>query len=310
MANQDYSFSSKTPPGKDFEENKSAFLNRLGIDATKLKTKEKELIHRFCSENLHNISWYTKRIKRETRYQRFFLILTLMLLIGIPVLIFFSSEGTDDLPRSVTVLISSILAVHKFMSDLISKSRLRSLFNETSVNLKQILYALHQDYNNRATVENQPGKGFQGGYLTVEFVNALNSATFASRKIVDAETQAFFEMESSPNYDIAGLLKSGSSMTKDIISSFRNKLKVADEITGGDARTGSYANQLGKARAVSEKLNQMADEEEELVKRLNELRDIENPSQVAEEEIKSLEQKLEYLRKKLREAESESEKMA
>lgn len=269
MAIKDYTFSKNVPLGNEFESNKKAFLARLGIDATKLNDHEQELIQRFCSENLHNINWYVRRIKKETIQRNILFAITILLLVGIPVLLFFTSNETKDVPRSVTVLLSSILAVHKFISDLMAKRRLRGLFNETMVNLKQILYALHQDFNDRATVENNTGMGYRGGYLTVDFVEAISTGAFASRKIVDAETQAFFEMESSPSYDIGSILKSGSDMAKGIIETYREKLTVAAAVTGSENRTGSYASKVSKVRDQLKSLQALGEEEEKLVTQIN-----------------------------------------
>jgi hypothetical protein len=269
MAIKDYTFSKNVPLGNEFEFNKRAFLARLGIDPIKLNEREEELIHRFCSENLHNINWYVKRIKKETIQRNILFGIAVLLLVGIPVLLFFTSNETEDVPRSVTVLISSILAVHKFISDLMAKRRLRSLFNETMVNLKQILYALHQDFNDRATVSTNTGMGYKGGYLTPDFVEAITAGTFASRKIVDAETQAFFEMESSPSYDIGSILKSGSDMAKGIIESYRGKLKVAASVTGGENRAGSYSENVSRIKEQLKALQALGDEEEKLVTGIN-----------------------------------------
>jgi len=315
MTIKDYSFSKNAPLGHEFESNKRAFLARLGIDPVNLNEHEEELIHRFCSENLHNINWYVKRIKKETFQRNVLFGITLVLLIGIPTLLFFTSNETEDVPRSVTVLIASILAVHKFISDLMAKRRLRSLFNETMVNLKQILYALHQDFNDRATVSTNPGKGYKGGYLTVDFVEAISTGTYASRKIVDAETQAFFEMESTPSYDIGSMLKSGSDMAKSIIESYRGKLNVAGGVTGGESRSGAYAENVSRIKEHLKALESLGDEEEKLVTQINLLAaaDKENMSAEAIVEMENalganlaeLQEKLKALRAKIAAAESE-----
>ena len=318
MAMTDYSFSRNIPPGNEFDSNKKAFLTRLGIDTTKLNERESELIQRFCSENLYNISWYVKRIKRETINRNILFAITILLLVGIPTLLFFTSNKTDDVPRSVTVLLSSILAVHKFISDLMAKRRLRSLFNETAVNLKQILYALHQDFNDRATVSKNTGLGYKSGYLTIDFVEAISAATFASRKIVDAETQAFFEMESTPSYDIGSILKSGSDMARGIIENYRSKINIAGSVMGGDHRQGTYADNVGRFKDQLKTLRALGDDEEKLVTQINLLQtaDSENLSAEARAELErtvganlpSLQEKLKLVRTQIDALEKEMEK--
>ncbi|MBI3134540.1 MAG: hypothetical protein HYZ14_07655 [Bacteroidetes bacterium] len=314
MASKDYTFSKNAPEGDGFESNKKAFLERLGINPAKLSGREQELIHRFCSENLHNINWYTKRIKKETINRNILFAITILLLVGIPTLLFFTSNNTDDVPRSITVLLSSILAIHKFISDLMARRRLRSLFNETAVNLKQILYALHQDFNDRATVESGSSMGYLGGYLTVDFVEAISTATFASRKIVDAETQAFFDMEASPSYDIAGLLRSGSDMAKSILEGYRGKLKVPETVTGGECRAGSYSENISRVKEHMKTLRALGDEEEKLVTQINSITaaDKEHPGVEMEKSagtnLSELQEKLKLVRQKISAAENEMTK--
>lgn len=194
-----------------------------------------------------------------------------------------------------------------------AKRRLRSLFNETAVNLKQILYALHQDFNDRATVNNNSGMGYKGGYLTIDFVEAINAGTFASRKIVDAETQAFFDMEASPSYDIGSILKSGSDMAKGILDAYRGKMQVAAAVTGGENRNGAYAENVSHAKAQLKILQTLGDEEEKLVTQLNLIQSVnpENLSPAAKAElekiagvkISELQEKLKAVRAKIQAAE-------
>jgi len=226
-----YSFEKKKKPsGRN--KNILVFKERLGIDR-EIPKEHQELIHTFWSQNMHQIQWYKNKIEVETKYVERYNKVTIAILVGVPLFAFASSlwaasfiaslDKLEIIMSAITLVITSILGLHKAISAWIDKRKFRSLFYQASADLKKILYTLESEYKNKAT--STPGfedlAESEKAVLSPEFVNALKKAITDSRDIVAVETKAYFDAQSSPSFDIAGTLKSSASSAKELFGALK-----------------------------------------------------------------------------------------
>ena len=216
---------------KVIEPNKLAFAERFGVEVDNLPESEKSLIESFLKANIRNIEWYTKRIAREGFYRNVYNALTILLIIAIPLIIFFVTKWIAkkengviiELSGLLTALISSVLALHKLITSWVDKRKFRAHFMRAKVKLKNILYKLEDNFG----VDNIQGEGDQlklkVTLLDEAFIDALEVGLTKSREIVDEETLNYFEMQSNPGFDIAGALQSSAAATSGLLSAFKSK---------------------------------------------------------------------------------------
>lgn len=165
--------------------NRTAKRKIEGVEWERLESDEKRLIDEFCYANIHNIQYYTDKLKKERLYLFVYFCLTFALLIGMPILIYNNSDGTTlELSGSIAALGSSLFALHKFASDWVDRRNYKSLFNEARVDLKNILFRVHENYDGRATILADGSLSKNGGYLTHAFETSLRQAIKESRALV------------------------------------------------------------------------------------------------------------------------------
>lgn len=202
-----YSFHGETSEEerKERDKNRDVFLEAVCVKFEQLAPDEQKLVNRFAYHNLHNISWYTTRLKREKRFKNFYVLLTLVLVVGLPVLMYFGTLGRNHLPESIVTLVSSIFALHKFVSEWIDRRMYESLFHEAKVDLLNVLYRIQNDFEGRGSVHSGHGISKNGGILAFPFEEALKYGIEESRAISDAETTSYFELQTRPSFNLQSI---------------------------------------------------------------------------------------------------------
>jgi hypothetical protein len=226
-------------------ENKAVFLKNLGIPATaKLDVEEKMILDAFFHDNIYNIEWYRKRIRKERRTVNLYLIFTLVILLGMPVLIFFVTlyewgegsgmadlESSEKIGSGLTVMLSAVLALHKFTSTWIDSRKFAAQFHKAGSDLKDVLYELQVNFFGRATTGDKSFGSLQKKrQFGDDFFAALKNASKLSKSIVNAETQAYFEKQANPTFDISGIWRSSVANARDAFGSFKSASWNVEEL--------------------------------------------------------------------------------
>ena len=231
MENLNYKFQEKKD--ESFKELLKAqvniFCKRIAIHEQfgNLSDGDKKLLNVFGYECIMNIVWYKRHIWKEQFWRVIYFSISLLLLLGIPILIWYITfeyapkidnlKSGETIIGVVTILLTSILAIHKFVTAWLEKRKFLSQFYSAFTELKNILFRLENDWKNGIAYDISSNK------LSEDFKNALNQAITDSRKIVTEETKQYFETLSYPNIDIYSLLSNSSTSAISLINSFKSK---------------------------------------------------------------------------------------
>jgi len=203
------------------------FLNRFGIrDFSQLNAYEKQIVEGFINHNLYNVLWYSKRIKKEQAKLNWFYFFTLVLLVGGPIFVFLTGGVVTkgNLGTTSAVILTSILSVHQFVSRWLDQRKIMVSFSKASVELKNIYYHLENEFvyvrSEYDDIENQNVP------LSSQLLKSLKDATILSRRIVDAETQRYYELRAQPSFDITNIWKKSAEGVTFAMNTFG---KVATE---------------------------------------------------------------------------------
>jgi len=133
---------------------KRALLLKLDViqseeefDTLKLSDQETEALNRFVNGNIANIQWYQNRIAKENRLRIIYASITVFFLLAVPALTLILTLKAKDLgfgnaemiTSVLTVLLTSILGIHKLISSWMEKRKYRSLFFQAKTKLQGIL---------------------------------------------------------------------------------------------------------------------------------------------------------------------------
>lgn len=260
MTKNKYIFQAKKNAG--FEEkldNEIAyFKTRVGLKSDKdYSTREEEVIKDFVYENIMNVNWYKKRTWWE-RFKRFlFTITTIVLLVAIPFGVFFITKylndkgipmGAEVLTGFITVLLTSILGLHSFFSHLIDNRKFLSQFHQTLTKLRNITFRIDGKWN-------KLGAGLaHGAVISPAFISELVAATQESRKLVDEDTQAYFEKLSHPTFDLRGSLISNASVAKQLVKQFQ-AVDLDERVAEQKAKRKRQIEKINEKKDLLESLN-------------------------------------------------------
>ncbi|MEO9533665.1 MAG: hypothetical protein ABJG68_01600 [Crocinitomicaceae bacterium] len=229
------------------------FYQRFGIpDKKTLNKKERYALKSFTAKNLYNIYWYTKRIRKEQRKLNRYYAYTLIILLGVPIFIFVSTAkasvnsgmpildqlmAENELKDIITIVVTSLLTLHAFISGWMDQRKIVVEFSKASVELKRIYYqieALHFDNATGGTI------GFvgqaEGQQLSDEFLLALQDGTVLSQRIEDEETKKYYELRAQPTFDIRSIWQNSAAGAKTALSLFKSS-KFDPEATKKKALT-------------------------------------------------------------------------
>lgn len=219
--------------------NYKVFRRRMGVPALdKLNDREAYLVDAFNRNNLYNIYWYAKRIRKEQRKLNRYYAYTLVLLLGVPIFIFIATsnaevdEGSDlyqqlmaenDLTDIITVVVASLLTLHTFISAWMDQRKIVVEFSKASVALKRIYYQIETMHYGDATEGTIGFEGQASGQqLSDEFIQALHDGIVLSQRVVDEETNRYYELRAQPTFDISSIWKSSAAGAKTALNLFKS----------------------------------------------------------------------------------------
>lgn len=283
------------------------FYKRVGITSyDELSSKEKYTIDGFLKNCLYNINWYSKRIRKEQRWLKWYYAITIIVLIAAPLFIFFftSKVGSgilsikeDLLDREntvavITVVLTLILTLHQFISSWIDQRKVVVEFSKASVQLKNLYYSLENKFYGGATEGYIDYAGrLDQQVVSDEFLRSLSDSIVLSRRIVDEETQNYYQLRAQPTFNIASILQDSSGSAKQLFGLFKSNKFNPEEIRSNLKTSEEKVNQLQEqithkkeelARLLI-KLKSGRDAAEKLAQKLEEI-DMKNPKNLSDSE--------------------------
>ncbi|WP_109833319.1 coiled-coil domain-containing protein [Reichenbachiella versicolor] len=234
--------------------------------------KDRELIRSFTHETIMNIIWYKNKIRKENVYRVFYNVLTILLILAVPFVIYYTTDHVhkndwdmgEKITSIVTVILTFIFAIHKWLTAWIEKRNFISSFNNAKIELQNILFRIENDY--RGVALDPSGKA-----LTTAFRTALHSGISNARLVLQEETKSYFAKLSNPGFDLSGSLISSSSSAKKMFSQLKSeRFKVEDW------RTEFKDNEDKKAKKEEEQKSNVFDLRKEILASQYKYQEIQN----------------------------------
>ncbi len=276
------------PKTYQLEKDLEALANNLGVKLKLLKPSEQLLLKRFCNVNLGNIIYYSKKIRTESIYRKVYAFLSIILLAGIPLFIFYytnsmsvnigdveliNKERNLDSLYSVggliLALITAILGLHKFLSEIMAKRIFRAHFFQAKMDLMKIVFELEEDH--KVSGENGSTN------LNLKLIEDLEKGIKTSREIVDNETLNYFKLSTPTTIDLGSILSNSMNTAKSLVSGLQSrnytdkvaeleKAKKEQEKSEDETRTkeAKLKSQVRKLRILVERQNAIEDKIEDL----------------------------------------------
>ncbi|XOV69318.1 MAG: hypothetical protein ACFHU9_09040 [Fluviicola sp.] len=298
----------------------------LNTTLSQLDPKHANLLKNFVRNNIRNIRWYELKIIRENSFRLLYAWITAIFVFGVPITIGFATVNADELHydgaeligTSLTVLLASVIGVHKLITSWMEKRRYRSHFFQAKTDLQNLLFALEEkmdllraDANLLEPTSEEENKttGSKINFmLTEEMEDELLAQLKESREIVQRETKAFFEMSAVSTFDLGSILSTSGETAKGIFKTFRShsfdldKKKQEEE----KARQNAEASRINKVKADIEiqsnalKLKRLTEKETLLIDKYYTLKGTmgytdKNELALMKKEIDTLQQQIEDL---------------
>ncbi len=314
MENHNYKFQEEKDKGfkKLLDNQVQTFCKRISIfkHFNNISTEDKRVINVFVYENTMNIIWYKKHIWKEQFWRRLYFSISLVLLLSIPILIWHTTfeyapgkdlDTGETIVGIVTIIMTSILAIHRFVTSWLEKRKFLSQFYLAFTELKNILFRLENNWVNAKAFDTSTNK------LVKDFKTALNQAITESRNIVTEETKQYFETLSYPNIDIPNLLGDSSKSAVALISSFKSKKwnleKIKKEAAISQAEIEKKKKEIIKLKTEidikKEKVTALQAKFDKKSKILSEKSKVKKKTEIQKLEIKQIETDLDSLRSKI-----------
>lgn len=196
------------------EETLQVFLARLDIPGN--PEDAGGLLRQYIVDVHLNIEWYVRRLHIEKLWQRLFVTGSVLLLPGIPALIWglshFSDSTTTWTATQVTAVLTGVLAIHKSVAAWLDKRQLFGHFWRASAELKELLYSFELKWR---------GKAVAGGALRPELCEALVADLTRARQVVREERQGFYELYKSPSFDVFHKLNEAFTQSQSMTTQLR-----------------------------------------------------------------------------------------
>ncbi len=202
-------------------------LNRIEVDTAILDDNiELELLNYVRMYHM-NIEWYINKIKEVSKKKGDFFITGVLLLIGIPVITFtitgiFKGLTPTLLGAIIVLFLTIVLALYKATSVWLEAKKFEGIFWKASSALKNRLYEFENKWEERVDKDN----------LT-EFISDLEKEIIEGRKIVQEETESYFENFTTPILDVPSILSTANSQANSILNSFQSpsfKRRMENEV--------------------------------------------------------------------------------
>ena len=188
------------------------------------------------------ISRYRELRAREMRWRVLFTVVSLVLLLAIPLLIFAIGVWLGDkgsVTAQVTTVLTGLLAVHRSLSSWLDKRKVIGNFWKAESDLKTKLYTCEDKWRGQAThVVTENGRTINK--LKDDFLKEARAAITEARVIVQDEQSKFFDAVTYPSIDLGEMLKDAGDRAKALASAHaspeleqRNKQRQAIEALEG-----------------------------------------------------------------------------
>lgn len=220
------------------KDNVDIFEDRMGIKSVKkLSQKDRFIVEAFLGNNLYNIYWYDKRIRKEQRKLNRYYAYTLTILLGVPIFIFVTTssvqvgDGTGvmdqllkekELSTIITVVVTSLLSLHSFISSWMDQRKIVVEFSKASVELKNIYYQIEKLHYKGATKNRSALAADDEHALSEHFLAMLSDGTVLSQRIVNQETNNYYELRAQPSFDIGAIWSRSASTAKQALNLFKS----------------------------------------------------------------------------------------
>ena len=125
-------------------------------------------------------------------------------------------QGLEAVGIILSLLLTSLFAVHHVVSQWASKRKFRAHFHQAKMDLMEIHYALEE--NSKSDFDIGPERFNEAGLIA-----ALTAAAKECRAIVNAETKTYFEMSAEPTVQIGTIFSSSMNTANSLIGAFSSK---------------------------------------------------------------------------------------
>lgn len=225
----------------------SRFLQNLGLagDESRLAPPAKRTLKRFVAVNHVSAAWYNRELQEELSKQQLYFFCSIVLLIAVPLLIFFVPSLSNDVlgttngdvsatsvGAQITVALTGLIGIHRALGSWLGQRKLIGPYWKARADLLDQIYTLETDWGGR-----EPRKKVaDDGRLTPEFRAALSAGIAASRKIVRTQMDAFFTNYSLPTIDLTKELTTSATEATKLYGLFRSP-----EVAAAEARASAAA---------------------------------------------------------------------
>lgn len=213
-------------------------------------------------------------------------------------------EGLEAVGIILSLLLTSLFAVHHVVSQWASKRKFRAHFHQAKMDLMDIHYGLEQAGQNVFRIN-------KGKYDTLGLTEALHKATDDCRSIVNTETRGYFELSASPVVELGSVFSKSMATANGLVSAFTSKRysSEVERMRTTVAAQESYQKEMGDAlqkliveeKSLVLKLRKLMERQERFEDELAELDALSSTNDI--ERRKMLAERLELLEDKIDEAE-------
>jgi hypothetical protein len=188
-----------------------ALIEALDI-SPHLRSRLKSALCDFIVADILGAAWYQKRYKSAGWKTWAYIALNVFLLLGIPLGLvalngLMPKAGGSALPGQITGILTGILALQKTLSGWYSSQQRYATWYKCAADLKAIYYDLIQTWHGRIAAPSN------------DFIEALEAATAAARKILSDEQQDFYEKLSLPSFDVLDMLTGTRGAVSGLVTS-------------------------------------------------------------------------------------------
>jgi hypothetical protein len=179
-----------------------------------------------------NIEWYDKRIEREERARKIFVVCSMLLLVLIPVCALWlpghvgeaSATTLGTLGFQLTALLTGLIAVQNALRGELDKRNLVAIFHKASASLKKAVFEFECRWAGKT-----PAYG-AGGTDVSRFCGSIDDATRLARDTEDEEEDEYFAaIASIPLPDVGATLLSAGQTAGTIVNRVSKTLPSASD---------------------------------------------------------------------------------
>lgn len=202
-----------------------------GPELERLSDGDRRSLMAFATNCHLNIDWYARSRKRQRRLYWIFGAFTGVLVLAMPVAIFFThSRASDALAGQIGVIITGVLSAHRALASTLEKRNMERHFWKAQADLKSILYSFEDKWRGCALADPGPADAaplrFADG-----LIKDLQKLTRSAQDVKNQEQEQFFSQVSTPFTGIAEMLGVvGSSGSTFLESSRQRKRQRANEV--------------------------------------------------------------------------------